>query len=528
VDRYELLRVLGRRGTVLLARDTQLDRTVVLKHHPRTAASAERVRALLAMPPHPNVAIVRDDIGTADEHVLVQDFVDGVTLAQLAADKSVVGAADALRIAADVTSALDHLHGLALAHGDITASNVVVCVTDGGPQAVLVDASLDGGGIGTDRTRLHRLVKGLLAEAGVVRKRRSAPIVATAATLLLAAGALPLIVTQQPVISAPNAPEARAQTPIADAPHALALGAPLVAALATPELGAPPPATARVLPAAKPDPFGGRSRLVIYERHYEPNLEYVNYPAWVDVFRLDQGPVPQPQHAADGELPQFTHMVSLSKGWLFWYSTLDGVIVTTPISEEGLVGWGETIPVEPHWTHVAGDGEGLVWLYRRDTGLLETIRHRNGYHTHHERTQRLTDGFDLLTALSGGRALLYSVTGTASIATVNAGAVVSSVKHVTLPAGLSVLVYSGRGYLVGVRPDGETFVYRVTDSGITQVSTFRLKAVGLTSGAGFDHGFVVYNAAGVSATVVELDETGHLRSARAWAVPVAPLITELK
>jgi hypothetical protein len=169
-----------------------------------------------------------------------------------------------------------------------------------------------------------------------------------------------------------------------------------------------------------------------------------------------------------------------------------------------------------------------VWLYRRDTGLLETIRHKNGYHTAHERTQKLTNGFDLLAAMSGGRAVLYSVTGDATIATVDGAAVVSSIKHVTLPAGLSVLVYSGRGYLVGVRPTGETFVLRVTDDGVKQVSSFRLNGVGLTSGAGFDHGFVVHSIAGLSATFAELDDTGHLRSAQNWTVPAAPLITELK
>jgi hypothetical protein len=532
-ERFELLEVLDHRGNVTLARDTQLGRTVVLKHHPRTPESTERVRQLLAMPPHPNVAMLRDDIGNAEQHVLVADFVDGVDLHTQAAGGGVLAPTHALRIAADVTAALDHLHALdpPLAHGDVTTRNVVVRVTDGVPMAVLVDASLEDCDPGADGVNARRLVDALLVGAGVTRKRHSVAVLSTAAALLLAAAALPLIVTQRPVISGPSGPgntQVLTQPALGGAPPSMELAAALAAPLTTALTSAPTAAAPRAVAAAKPERFGGRTRLIIYERRYEPSFN-VYYPAWVDVFRLDQGPLPQSQRESVGELPQFSHVVSLSKGWLFWYSTVDGVIVTTPVTDEGGVGWGETIPIEPHWTHVAGDGNGLIWLYRRDTGLVETIRHKNGYHTHHQRSQRLADGYDLAAAVDDGRAVFYSAAnGATQVASTDADAVVSSVDDATLPTGLSVLVYSGRGFLVGVRPNGETFVFRVTSSGVREVNHFSLDGTALTAGAGFDHGFVVHPAAGVSAIFAELDSAGQLRSARPWSVPALPLITELR
>jgi hypothetical protein len=148
--RYRPLGPLGQggQGVVERALDTVTDRVVALKIRrldPGVDRDAvlDEARILLAVPPHPNVALVRADFFEGDVHVLVMDFVDGRSLAVRLKDApDGLPAADVVRWLADVAAALDHLHGQRppAVHGDVKPSNIVIA----GDRAVLVDFGLAG------------------------------------------------------------------------------------------------------------------------------------------------------------------------------------------------------------------------------------------------------------------------------------------------------------------------------------------------------------------------------------------------
>jgi serine/threonine protein kinase len=75
----------GGQGVVERALDTATDRVVALKVRPIGPATdrdaiLDEARVLLALPPHPNVALARADFFDGDRHVLVMDFADGPNL----------------------------------------------------------------------------------------------------------------------------------------------------------------------------------------------------------------------------------------------------------------------------------------------------------------------------------------------------------------------------------------------------------------------------------------------------------------
>lgn len=149
-ERYEPVEVVGHggEGRVLKAIDHQLDRLVALKVRAaldRTDREAllTEARVLLGIPPHPNLALVREDFFEGDQYVIAMDWIDGIDLSRLvrARGRPGLAAASVLRWLADAASALTHLHTLdpPVVHGDVKPANLVL--TSGG-RVVLVDLGL--------------------------------------------------------------------------------------------------------------------------------------------------------------------------------------------------------------------------------------------------------------------------------------------------------------------------------------------------------------------------------------------------
>src|SRR5262245_17924237 len=145
--RYELLETLGRggEGRVVKALDHQHDRVVALKIR-RVRDDADRddllaeARVLLELPPHPALPLLREDFFEGDSYVIAMDFVDGIDLARLVAERGEPGLAPSsvLSYLADAADALTHLHTQypAVIHGDIKPGNLIL--THGG-RVKLVD-----------------------------------------------------------------------------------------------------------------------------------------------------------------------------------------------------------------------------------------------------------------------------------------------------------------------------------------------------------------------------------------------------
>ncbi len=158
-DRYQAMEVIGRGGeaTVLKAVDTRHQRIVALKVRtlPPEGANDEllnEARALLSLPPHPGLAHARDDLVTADRHILVLDWVEGIDLGRVLSEEGRPGlpVSTVLRWIAQVAEALTALHHYGIVHGDVKPANLVL---NGAGQVVVVD-------LGSSSAPLSDLVRG--------------------------------------------------------------------------------------------------------------------------------------------------------------------------------------------------------------------------------------------------------------------------------------------------------------------------------------------------------------------------------
>jgi WD40 repeat protein/tRNA A-37 threonylcarbamoyl transferase component Bud32 len=123
---------LGAFGAVWRAHDTQLDRIVALKvpHASLLAVPTERERfqreaRAAAQLRHPGIVTVHE-VQTLDGlPAIVADFIDGVSLRDLLAERRLTFR-EAAALVAEVAEALDYAHGMGLVHRDIKPANIMI------------------------------------------------------------------------------------------------------------------------------------------------------------------------------------------------------------------------------------------------------------------------------------------------------------------------------------------------------------------------------------------------------------------
>jgi hypothetical protein len=126
---FEVQRRIGRggMGVAYLARDTRLDRPVVLKTLPcvspgRAASIRAEARAMAAVE-HPQVAVLYGLEEWRGTPVLVVEYLPGGTLASRLASGP-MAVPDALALGASIAEALGALHARGWLHGDVKPSNI--------------------------------------------------------------------------------------------------------------------------------------------------------------------------------------------------------------------------------------------------------------------------------------------------------------------------------------------------------------------------------------------------------------------
>jgi eukaryotic-like serine/threonine-protein kinase len=135
LGRYRVDEVLGSGGMALVyrARDEELDRPVAIKVLADNLAADEAFRKrflrearLAARLAHKNVVQVYDSGETDGRPYIVMEYVEGETLAELLARRGRLPPVDAVELALQVCSGLEHAHRAGLVHRDIKPQNLLI------------------------------------------------------------------------------------------------------------------------------------------------------------------------------------------------------------------------------------------------------------------------------------------------------------------------------------------------------------------------------------------------------------------
>jgi predicted Ser/Thr protein kinase len=139
--RFQRLRQLGTGGfgTVWLAKDTQLNRTVAIKMaHAPDAETEERMlreaRALAAVH-HPNCVRVYDIMSDGDGLGLIMEYIEGEQLAEAVHGQGTLGDLAAARLWLTMAGALSAAHAKGVLHRDVKPANVIID-PDGNPHLI--------------------------------------------------------------------------------------------------------------------------------------------------------------------------------------------------------------------------------------------------------------------------------------------------------------------------------------------------------------------------------------------------------
>jgi serine/threonine protein kinase len=133
--RFRVKRKLGEGGmaTVYLARDEELDRPVAVKVLAAHLAGDEDVRErflrearLAARLSHPNVVAVFDAGEDDGAPYIVMECVEGETLAETLERRGKLPPAEAVTLAVQACSALEHAHAAGLVHRDVKPGNLLL------------------------------------------------------------------------------------------------------------------------------------------------------------------------------------------------------------------------------------------------------------------------------------------------------------------------------------------------------------------------------------------------------------------
>ncbi|MCK6576180.1 protein kinase, partial [Myxococcota bacterium] len=132
----------GGMGTVYIAQQTAVGRRVAIKVLPAAIADdlgavkrfMQEARAASTLS-HPN-GITVHDFGQTEEGLLylVMEYVEGVTLARLLKDRGALPPERAVRVAAQILSAVEDAHDRGIVHRDLKPDNVIIATRPGNPD----------------------------------------------------------------------------------------------------------------------------------------------------------------------------------------------------------------------------------------------------------------------------------------------------------------------------------------------------------------------------------------------------------
>ena len=134
IGKFEVIQPLGQggQGTVVLARDPDLQRKVAIKLLRLEGEPSERRRQLLqearavSALRHPSIVTVFEAGEQAGRPYLVFEYVEGTTLAAMLREQGAMAPEAAARMMVDALDALAHAHDAGIVHRDFKPSNILV------------------------------------------------------------------------------------------------------------------------------------------------------------------------------------------------------------------------------------------------------------------------------------------------------------------------------------------------------------------------------------------------------------------
>ncbi len=120
---YILVNVLSKKNgaEILRLRHKALNRNIVLRSYPVSFKSYHKLKAIN----HPNIPLVFDCLKFDDGELIFEEFVDGITVAQIL-DGGKYTYRGAKKVIRSVCDALITLHSLNIVHRDIKPENIIV------------------------------------------------------------------------------------------------------------------------------------------------------------------------------------------------------------------------------------------------------------------------------------------------------------------------------------------------------------------------------------------------------------------
>jgi serine/threonine protein kinase/Tfp pilus assembly protein PilF len=175
ISRYRIVSKIasGGMGSVYLARDTKLERSIALKVLPADVASdsgvlarfRQEARAIAAVN-HPNIVVIHSVEEVGDTHFMTMELIEGQTLADIMTGQ-MVDLDFFFEIAIPLTSALEAAHAQGVTHRDLKPANIMVTHTGqvkvldfGLAQMVRNDADADRSDARTETLMVEDLILG--------------------------------------------------------------------------------------------------------------------------------------------------------------------------------------------------------------------------------------------------------------------------------------------------------------------------------------------------------------------------------
>lgn len=130
---YDLVSVLSRKndGCVLRLRNRTLGRDLVLRSYPNSVAAYEGLLDVQCS----NIPIIYDCISLSDGQIILEEYIDGVTVAEIL-ESGCYNYLGAKKVIRSICAALEILHERGFVHRDVKPENIIV---DTSGRIVLID-----------------------------------------------------------------------------------------------------------------------------------------------------------------------------------------------------------------------------------------------------------------------------------------------------------------------------------------------------------------------------------------------------